>query len=94
MPRHNQTPEDIKETLQDRFKECYGIDAGTAAVLFNNMALKTMLEHMYRETMEGLLECPNLAVDGPRIQGQAQLLNTLLEIPKEIEQIQTANDLD
>ena len=44
--------------------------------------------------MEGLLECPNLAVDGPRIQGQAQLLNTLLEIPKEIEQIQTANDLD
>lgn len=94
MKNREQTPEDLQETLQDQFKAQYGIDPGTAAVLFaNSTGLKTLLAHMYNETMDELREC-DIARDGQRIQGQAQLLYSLYHIPDEVEAIQHANDSD
>jgi hypothetical protein len=46
-------------------------------------AFHRLLEHMYLETMEELREC-DIARDGQRIQGTAQVLYTLLSIPGEI----------
>ena len=94
MRHQKQTPEDIQETLQDRFKAQYGIEPGTAAVLFaNSTGLRTLLAHMYNETMDELREC-DIARDGQRIQGQAQLLYSFYHIPDEVEVIQNANSLD
>ena len=79
--------EDLKNSLGNRFRETYGVEPGTAAVLFhNNSALRTMLNHLYLETMDELREC-DLPDAGARIQGQAQLLWTLLNIPEEVEKL-------
>jgi len=80
--------QETQEGLRERFKESYGIDSGSAAILFANSShLKTLLEHMYFETMEELREC-TLKEDGERIQGQAQLLWSLLNLPEEIRKIE------
>ena len=76
-----------KEFVEDEFKNTYGLDPGTAAVLFQaNSHLKDMLNHLYLETMEELRECG--ADEFVGIQAQARLLWTLCCIPEEVKKIQ------
>jgi hypothetical protein len=84
--RENITQE-IRANAMDDFRFKYGIDTSSAEILFREgSALTSMLQHMYLGAMEELREC-DLAHDGPRIQGQAQTLWTLLNIPTELEEI-------
>ena len=78
--------QDLAEAQTELFKATYGIDPGAAEGLFRDGALISMLQHMYFNAMEEFREC-NLREHGERIQGQAQNLWTLLNIPKEIEKM-------
>ena len=78
---------DINQSRVDEFLAKYGIDHGSAEILFKDgSALPTILQHMYFEAMEELRECI-IKEDGERIQGQTQILWTLLNIPKELEEL-------
>jgi hypothetical protein len=79
------------KTPEERFKDEYGIDPGSANVLFSsNTHLKEMLEFMYYDAMEALREC-NLREDGDNLQGKAQTLWTLLNIPNEVKNLQNSD---
>jgi len=75
-----------RESLNKDFLDQFGIDPGSAAVLFDIGPFKTMLEHMYYETIEALRDC-DMDTDGRGIQGQAQLLWALLNVPKRLEEL-------
>ena len=77
-----------REAKNQDFLDEYGIDPGSASVLFESGPLKTMLEHMYYDAMEALRDC-ELASEGQGIQGQAKLLWTILEIPNKVNELKT-----
>lgn len=84
-------PENILQNARDavaeNFVAKYGIDSNAANALYRDgNSLVPMLQHMYFEAMEELREC-DLDKDGKRIQGQAQVLWTLLNIPKDLEEM-------
>ena len=75
---------DVYESKVEEFKAVYGIDPGSAQILFRDRTLMTMLEHMYLDSMEDLREC-RFDEDGRHCQGQAQALWCLLNVPKVLE---------
>jgi hypothetical protein len=86
-------PEEQSDILARDFLAKYGISHEQASSLFRDgSTFHTMIEHMYQDALAELREC-NIAIDGPSIQAQVQLLNLFLHIPVEIEAINTAPTL-
>lgn len=84
----------VRQSLVEEFRAKYGVDHGTAEVLFRDPGpLPKMIQHMYLDTMEELREC-DIEKDGKRIQGMAQLLWTMLNIPGEVQQINEINETE
>ena len=78
---------DIKESQREEFKEEFHISPDDAAVLFRDGSpLVLMLQGMYFDEMEALREC-DMKQDGQRLQGQAQVLWSLLSIPARIAEL-------
>ena len=79
--------QEICQSRVEWFSAKYGVEPGVVEQLFREGSpLPTILQTMYYGAMEELRECI-LKENGERIQGQAQALWTLLNIPKEIEEI-------
>jgi len=79
----------LREVRVQEFTATYGADPDSVQGLFRDgNVLAPLLQHMYLETMDELRET-DLAKHGARIQGQAQLLWTLLNLPREIEKMNT-----
>ena len=96
MPDMAESTEDVSEKsdlLAEDFVSQYGVTPDQASNLFRDgSTFKTMIEHMYQDAVDVLRDC-DLATDGPRVQGQVQLLNLFLNIPNQIEQINVAPTL-
>jgi len=77
----------LRESREQDFEEKYGLDSVTAATVYRDAkAFTGLLQTMYLATMDELREC-DLPKDGARIQGQAQILWTLLNLPTEISEM-------
>ena len=96
MPDMAEPTEDVSEKsdlLAEDFVSQYGVTPEQASNLFRDgSTFKTMIEHMYQDAVDVLRDC-DLTTDGPRVQGQVQLLNLFLNIPNQIEQINVAPTL-
>ena len=96
MPDMAESTEDVSEKsdlLAEDFVSQYGVTPEQASNLFRDgSTFKTMIEHMYQDAVDVLRDC-DLTTDGPRVQGQVQLLNLFLNIPNQIEQINVAPTL-
>ena len=96
MPDMAESTEDVSENsdlLAEDFVSQYGVTPEQASNLFRDgSTFKTMIEHMYQDAVDVLRDC-DLTTDGPRVQGQVQLLNLFLNIPNQIEQINVAPTL-
>jgi hypothetical protein len=73
-----------KERLQEEFKESYGIDASDAQNIFKNRNLMKMLSHI-EDTFTNMLREDDQLEQMYRHQGAARILHCLVNIPKEIQ---------
>ena len=87
--------EDTQKLTRDAqlatFQATYGTDPGSVAAMFQDgNVLHSVLEHMYLDAMDELRQC-DIPSEGIGIQAQAQLLWTLLNLPLEIEAMNTVS---
>jgi len=74
----------IKDAEIKGFEEKYGLDPAAVAAAFKDAPdFLTILQHMYLDAMDELREC-DISHDGAYVQGQAQVLWTLLDLPNEV----------
>ena len=86
----HETSDLFKEIRQNRlasFEQDYGVDPASVLSMFKDgNVINRMLEHMYFDQMELLRQC-DIVNEGQGIQAQARLLWTLLNLPKEIKEL-------
>jgi hypothetical protein len=74
------------------FRGAYGVDPMTASNLVQpGGPMVTMLQHMYFEAMDDLRTASDIAGEGARLQGYAQALWDLLNIPAQLDEIKNLN---
>jgi hypothetical protein len=78
------------QSLAQDFTDKYGVDYNDANLIMAEPALN-MFKHMYYGVIDDLREEPDLAVEGLRLQGKAQVLWDILHIPEEIEEIRNSS---
>ena len=83
---------DHRESLVKDFEAKFGIDIAHAESLLREPSpFLLMAEHMYYDVMDQLREC-DVAGDGARIQGMAQLLWEFINMQNAINEIRKLED--
>jgi len=84
--------QDQHESRQAEFVATYGIEPGVAHELCRDDApFLKLVQHMYLQSMEELRDC-KLDEDGKRIQGMAQALWALVNLPQEVDALRALDE--
>ena len=87
-PRPKNPP--VTESDLDRFRADYGLEPNEAMSLFRDDRFSRLLEHIAGKATQALVDEERLEPDGYRLQGLIRGVDSLLEIPSRIKELNEA----